>query len=124
MESPYLEQSSPSCDLVPSPGALGSVWLETCPVITTGIEGLLATPEESPEMLLNILQSTGRPFTSKNYLGQKAIITEGEKLRHREKLTPLLFLPMRHMVQAQLKNHSPNSLQELWVWGEHMTIND
>lgn len=60
MESLSLEQySSPSCESVPSAGTLGRVWLEASSVVTTGMELLLATHVESPEMLLSILQGTG-----------------------------------------------------------------
>lgn len=47
--------------------------------------------------------------------GAKVTTSEGEKLWLPEKSTPLLFLSLGRMVQAQLKNHSPTSQQETWV---------
>ena len=74
--SPLIQWSPTSSHFVPS----GPIWprLETLWVVTTG-EMLLASSGRRPGILLKILQGTGQPLTTKNYVTPNVSSVKVEK---------------------------------------------
>ena len=73
------------------------IWqcLQTILTVRAGVGGwvLLPSTKQKPQLLLNILQSTGQPLTTKNYLTQNVSSAEVEK--------PCFTLLSRMLIQQQ-----------------------